>query len=271
MKNILDIMDSKFLKIWFFPHCDFEEIKEISKEIDNANYDHVLLPFKSRLPDPVLRSYTVFNNTKNVGCFIAIPGYAMSSEYMVMMHKTIIDTFPNRDFILNIIDGGPEEDLSRFNINRDVDNIKLINENFVKYLKDNSSIKIAFSGMTDETSSLVKKYGEYQYVQLQDFYNFFDKNKTKNVLIRLVICARQTKEEAEEYLSHAINEIKSEPYFSKNILDRPMGNLLVGSYDEVAFKIEELKKAGAVGIVVSDIALIEHDRDNVHKVMNLIK
>ena len=71
----------------------------------------------------------------------------------------------------------------------------------VKYLKDNSSIKIAFSGMTDETSSLVKKYGEYQYVQLQDFYNFFDKNKTKNVLIRLVICARQTKEEAEEYLS----------------------------------------------------------------------
>ena len=50
-----------------------------------------------------------------------------------------------------------------------------------------------------------------------------------------------------------------------------MGNLLVGSYDEVAFKIEELKKAGAVGIVVSDIALIEHDRDNVHKVMNLIK
>ena len=37
MKNILAIMDSKFLKIWFFPHCDFEEIKEISKEINNPN------------------------------------------------------------------------------------------------------------------------------------------------------------------------------------------------------------------------------------------
>jgi alkanesulfonate monooxygenase SsuD/methylene tetrahydromethanopterin reductase-like flavin-dependent oxidoreductase (luciferase family) len=270
MKSILDIMDNKFLKVWFFPHCDFEEIKEISKEIDENGYDHVLLPFKSRLPDPVLRSYTVFNNTKNIGCFVAIPGYAVSPEYMIMMYRTIIDTFPNRNFILNIIDGGPDEDLSRFNINRDTDNIKSINENFAKYLKNNSSVKIAFSGMTDETSSLVKKYGEYQYVQLPDFYNFFNKDKSKNVIVRLVICARKTKKEAEEYLSYAINEIKSEPYFSKNILDRLMGNLLVGSYEDVALKIKEIKSMGALGVVVSDLALVEHDRKNVHIVMSYI-
>ena len=153
------------------------------------------------------------------------------------------------------IDGGPDEDLSRFNINRDTDNIKSINENFAKYLKNNSSVKIAFSGMTDETSSLVKKYGEYQYVQLPDFYNFFNKDKSKSVIVRLVICARKTKKEAEEYLSYAINEIKSEPYFSKNILDRLMGNLLVGSYEDVALKIKEIKSMGAIGVVVSDLAL----------------
>ena len=162
MNNI----NKKFLKIWFFPHCDISEINEVSKEIEDNEYDYVLLPFKSGLPDPILKSMFVFNNTKKIGCYVAIPGYAVSAEYMVMMNKTIIDAFPDRNFMLNVIDGGIEEDLNKFNVNRD--NVKNINENFVKYIKNNSNLKMSFSGISDKTIDNVDKYGEYQYIQFQD-------------------------------------------------------------------------------------------------------
>ena len=44
----------------------------------------------------------------------------------------------------------------------------------------------------------------------------------------------------------------------------------VGSYEDVALKIKEIKSMGALGVVVSDLALVEHDRKNVHIVMSSI-
>ena len=263
MNNI----NKNFLKIWFFPHCDISEINEVSKEIEDNEYDYVLLPFKSGLPDPILKSIFVFNNTKKIGCYVAIPGYAVSAEYMVMMNKTIIDAFPNRNFMLNVIDGGIEEDLNKFNVNRD--NVKNINENFVKYIKNNSNLKMSFSGISDKTIDNVDKYGEYQYIQFQDL-NKINKNLYNKLILRIIICARENEEDAILYLNKGLEEIKNESFFSQEVYDRLVGNLIVGSYESVAKKIIELKDLGIAGVIVSDLALVEHDRFNVHKAMKLI-
>ena len=132
-----------------------------------------------------------------------------------------------------------------------------------------SNLKMSFSGISDKTIDNVDKYGEYQYIQFQDL-NKINKNFYNKLILRIIICARENEEDANLYLNKGLEEIKNESFFSQEVYDRLVGNLIVGSYESVAKKIIELKDLGIAGVIVSDLALVEHDRFNVHKAMKLI-
>ena len=261
--------NSSFKKIWILSHVDMNEVKSISKELEDNGYDYVLLPFKSRQPDPIIKSLIVLQSTSSLGCFIAIPGYAVSSEYFVMMYKAIRGLFPERNFLLNIIKGGPDEFFDRFEI--DTNDINKINKKFIEDIKTISNIKVAFSGMTDEISEISNSYGEFQFVHFKDFDKFVNQDNLKNnLIVRVAICARDTEESAKLHFEKAVNDLKNEKFFSELFLNRLVANTLVGSYDNVKNKILDLKSKGAAVIVVSDILLEEPDRENVHRVVRKI-
>lgn len=250
-----------FLKVWFLSHYPYNESIDIAKSAENAGYDYILIPFKTGQPDPFTKALIVLQNTKRINILIALPGYVISKEYLIMFFKSLNELFPNRQVLINIIDGGPEEEINKYGVDRE--SIKDINRNFVESLKSTSNIKFVFSGSSEATSKNVEDFGEFQLVQIYDF----EKNDKRNniVIPRIIICARETEQEANLFVENSFNRMKSEEWFSPYMIDRLRKTCLVGSYDSVADHIKTLFKNGAGGIAVSDLSLDNNDMDNVHE------
>jgi alkanesulfonate monooxygenase SsuD/methylene tetrahydromethanopterin reductase-like flavin-dependent oxidoreductase (luciferase family) len=257
-------MNKNFLKIWFMSHYIYPETIEIAKTVEEAGYDYMLIPYKSGQPDPLVKTIIMLQNTKKLNFLIAMSGYAVSEPFLMMYFETIKELFPDRKVLINIVDGGPFEDLSKYYVDRE--NVKSINRNFVKSLKSQSDIKFVFSGSSDDVVQNVKDFGEFQLIPIYDF----EPGKYDRVMIpRLIICARETDQEAADFASKTFDRMIANEEFSPIVVERLRKTSIIGSYENVVKQMRNLLDNGADGFLVSDIPF-EWDIHNAHKVMDMI-
>jgi len=259
------------LKAWFFAYPELDRTIELAKRIEELNYDYMLLPFNSEMPDPLSKSLIMFANTEKIGCWVALPGYAAHPTYINMIYKTIHEAFPNRKLSLNIIDGGLQEDPTKFGIGKNKKLIKELNKIFSKKIKAlDSNIDLVFSGSSLQTVETANIYGSLQLIMLKDLelINSYSLNH-KNIIVRMWICARETDELAQIDSNNILKKFEEDDYLRDYFLQRIKDNLIIGSYENVANQIKKLEEKDVHGILVSDI-ILSNDEENVHKAMVLV-
>ena len=239
-----------FKKIWFFSHCQTDKLLEISKMLDNSSFDSALVPFRSGISDPIIKSFFILSNTKKIKVIAALPGYAATSEYIAMVVLAIKEIFPERTFYINVVEGGPTENPSKFNVERE--NIKNINKIFIKELLDKSYAKIMVSGKSQHTSNNAIEHNAKQLVLFEDL-SLIDSQRYKDVYARVFICVADTDENANLLFNSIIDKYESDPEFNKNLIERIKKNIICGSKNTVCNKVINLKRIGLGGVLVSDL------------------
>lgn len=244
-----------------------EEFKKISKEANEVGYYSLLLTYSSFQPDLLLKSAMIADNNIKTKFMLAIRTYAISPEYMSMICASYNEIFPNK-LILNIVSGDIHdgetsiEDIPLFSNFLNTPDKRLDYtyewvEKFLKISKKWYTPEIIMSGHSDKTKIMAKNF-KATHLSMLNMYIDEIENKNRIInekqMISLSILIRNTKKEAEEFLSH-------------NGGDRVKQWTIYGNDDDILQEIENLKKIG-----VSDIIISKNEKDKEYqKIHKLIK
>lgn len=245
-------------------------LKSLSKELDEANYYSILLPFNSRIPDSWIKSAHILDKSQKIKYMIAFRPYHVSPQYFGMLVSGFNDIQPNRVMINFIAGDGRKDEPDQMDVygeTEDLLDVQKRKEHVRKFLticKDLEVVKdimpeSVISGLSDYAIETAEMFDSTILCMYDDYFNNIDRLKNcKRRMVSVKFCIRDTYEEAKKivFLSKdsreklytiygteedAINQINK-------AVDNGITDFLVGGYrhDKQLFKVHNfIKKISA--------------------------
>ena len=241
-------------------------LKSLSKELDEANYYSVLLPFHSRISDSWIKSAHILDKTQKIKYMVAFRPYHISPQYFAMLVSGFNDIQQNRLMINFIAGDGRKDEPDQMDVYGETANLLDIEKRkeyvrkFLTICKDLDIVKnimpeAVISGLSDYSIKTAEIFDATILCMYDDYLNNIDRLKNcKRKMVSVKICIRDTDEEAEKIIS-----------LSKN--SREKLYTIYGTEISVENRIKEIVKGGVTDFLIGGY---KFDRQ-LFKIHNFIK
>lgn len=262
------LLYNKIMNFYFFDQMSTTSLSVISKELDDAGFYAMLVPYGVGEHNHFIRTARALDPNQKLKYIVGVRPHTVSPQYLAMIIKSLNDIEPDRvwiNFVAGFIredevdSGGtmfPEEFERSFK-DRKVYMSKYI-PIFNKFCEDkNIKTTLCMTGMSEEVFSLVEQHADYNITAFEPYTRlggFRDITKPRIMSMCPVI------EDDEEYLLYlkSLNNIPQDIMFTTT--------------EELIATINKLKETG-----INDIILFTHgnnDYDHDHekyKIINFVK
>lgn len=232
-----------------------ESIKDVYSEINQYNYESVLLTVSSLLGDMWTKSATAVDKSHKFKYMIAIRPYLFSPQYLAMLISSF-NQISNNKLIINLVQGniGTNEDFNGIIGSKEMKldtaegrraySTEFIDKLFkVKMFEPFEMPEILVSGSSDDSIHLAKKTSNIIALYYESFIENPKKFSSLNfnkIFIFLSVLIRETDEEAER-------EVSEMPLWQR----AQFGSPIYGSKETIKQKILELESLGVTDILFS--------------------
>lgn len=239
-------------------------LKEISKTVNDAGYESMLLVYHSKIDDNWIKAARALDLNHKFKYMPAIRTYAISPEYCAMMSRAFHSIAPNR-LMMNVVSGDLHKEETSVEdliwINEKLDSpekrLKYTDEWMEKFLSlsNNTVSEIVMAGHSNETKAMADKYNGTHLSMLnmhKQAYLKPDFFKNKKQMLSLSIIINESEADIKDMLSLSPG--------SENWT-------IFGNKEEVKSQVLGLKDLGATDILIST-----HPEDkNMPSIHSLVK
>lgn len=200
----------KEMNFYWFGRPKEDDLSLISKELEDAGFFGMLLPYEVNLGDYFVKIAKSINKDEKIKYVVAIRPYTISPQYLVSIIKSLNNIDPDRVWV-NFVSGqildkekvtggifGDTNDTSSIDKRRDY--LKEYVPVFKRICKQNNvKTKICISGTDDSIFSLTERFGDYNFAAAESYFkNVKLKDLSKPRVLSMCPFIRKTEEEVEE-------------------------------------------------------------------------
>jgi hypothetical protein len=233
------------MNFYWFGRTKDNNLSEMSKELEDAGFYGILLPYAVDVGDYFIQVATSIKNDQKLKYIIAIRPYTISPQHLAMIIKSLNVVASDRLWI-NFVSGQILDDEKEIGgIIGDI-NDKSLPEDRRKYLQEyvpifydlckklNIKSTICISGMGPDTFSLVEKYGDYNFVAHQAYVDSGPFKKISKPRVVSMFPLIKTQDEVDK-----LKESKTIPsdifITTEDELIKNINNLKINGIDDVMF------------------------------------
>jgi alkanesulfonate monooxygenase SsuD/methylene tetrahydromethanopterin reductase-like flavin-dependent oxidoreductase (luciferase family) len=244
-----------------------EDIKSLTKDLDDAGYYSLLLTYHSNNRDFLTKSLLAADNTIKLKFMIAMRTYAISPEYMAMVCKSYNEEFPNK-LILNVVSGDLHSDENSVNnivmfgdqLSTPESRLPYTKEWIEKFLAISAkwyTPEILMGGHSEKTREMCNLF-DFTHISALNMYLEYVKKQdriiNKKQMVWVTALVRETEQEAKDFLSN------------NNMLGAEQWTIL-GTHDYVKNKLQDLQNLGVTDII---IAQLDNDTES-YRIHNIVR
>jgi hypothetical protein len=261
-------MYNKIMNFYFFDQFCDQPKKRISKELDDAGFYGLLVPYAVGFENQFIETTRALDTEQKIKYIIGVRPHTVSPQYLAMIIKSINDIDPDRVWV-NFVAGFIREDELQSGgtmFPEDFEkSFKDRKEYMAKYLPIFNSfcedkrikVKISITGMSEEVFSLVEEHADYNITAFEPYTRL---NGFRNISKPRIMSICPVIEDDEEYLLYlkGLNNIPQDIMFTTT--------------EDLTLTINNLKETG-----INDIILFTHGytsadhRREQSKIVNFVK
>ena len=234
-----------------------KDLKLLIERIDKVGYESALFVFGQYVPDNSILVANALGEDQKIKLMFAIRPHAITPMLMANMVSAYEKIAPGR-YVFNIV-SGTFDDETLFDSVASRDERKIYCGEFIQKVRQYVTCKnfpeVAFSGSSDITINNVIKYGDMIVLHMADYLRNIERIKPipKKKMARAWILVAETDELATEILEKFIEEEKERE------------QVILGSFETVVKKIEELESYGVTDLLISNFKGIA--QEDVHQMV----
>ncbi len=252
------------MNFYWFGRPKENELLLLSKELEDANFFGMLLPYEVNLGDYFVKIANSIKKDQKIKYVVAIRPYTISPQYLVSIIKSLNSIDPERVWV-NFVSGqildkekltggifGEITDTSSIDKRRDY--LKEYVPVFKRICNQNNvKTKICISGTDDSIFSLTERFGDYNFAAAESYFkNGKFKDLSKPRVLSMCPFIRKTEEEVEE--------LKNNKNFTPDITLTTENNLIN--------IIKKMKDDGINDVMFYDYGIIEERKRIIDFVKN---